>query len=271
AISGPGFGALAEAARVPILLTLPASEPSALRGGRWIFALAPTHEDLAAAALDDAELRGALEFSVYLSLERDAADPERDAFEAELARRAATRVLEVRYEPDQEAEPLVAAYLALAPSAHVLGRPREHAPLIGALRASGTDALVYLSYLTDHGELGDLRDPDMRTLWPSARRLVTPSAGSAAAALVQAYAERYGAPTAHAASAYDALSLLAAAAADVGADDPALLRDRLERSTFAGVVTTYRFRADRHAGFDPADLAFVRWSGGAPALAGLLR
>lgn len=266
-----GFGALAEAARVPILLTLPAPEPSDLDGGRWIFALAPTHADLAAAALADAELRGVLEFSVYLALERDAADPERDAFEDELDRRAGRRVIGVRYEPSPDAQPLVAAYLALAPSAHVLARPRDHTPLADAIRASGTDALVYLSYLTDHAELGDLRAADIRSLWPSARRLVTPSAGSAGAGFVAAYAQRHGAPTAHAASAYDALSLLAEAAAAVGADDPALLRDRLERSTFAGVVTTYRFRADRHAGFDPADLAFVRWGGDAPVPAGLLR
>lgn len=266
ALSIPGFPELAGAAGVPVLLTLPAPEPMDIEdeGARWIFALAPTHEALAAAAVDHASARGLMEFSVFLELRRDAPDPEGDAFEAEISGRAIARVLPVRYEAVPDAEPLLAAYVALARSVHVMGAPREHPQLAPALQAAASFALVYLSYLTVPSELGALRDA--RSLWPSWRATVSAATGSGAEAFVAAYAGRHGPPTAHAASAYDALSLIADAAARVGPDDPATLRDALEGGTFAGVATTYAFSSQRHAGADPTDLVFVRWDGDAPAI-----
>jgi hypothetical protein len=44
---------------------------------------------------------------------------------------------------------------------------------------------------------------------------------------------------------------------------PGRLRDRLERTTFAGIATTYAFSANDHAGAALDDVAYLRWNGSA--------
>ncbi|HEY6201621.1 MAG TPA: ABC transporter substrate-binding protein, partial [Candidatus Limnocylindria bacterium] len=78
------------------------------------------------------------------------------------------------------------------------------------------------------------------------------------------FTARHGAASTLAATAYDALALIDAAAESAGGTpDRARLRDRLEATTFAGITTRYTFTAARHAGFDAVDLVFLRWSVGA--------
>ncbi|MGH2499809.1 MAG: ABC transporter substrate-binding protein, partial [Candidatus Limnocylindria bacterium] len=97
-----------------------------------------------------------------------------------------------------------------------------------------------------------------------------PPSGAAAARrqFLQEYADRHGPPSTHAATAYDALSLLALASERAGADDRERLRERLQDTTFAGMATTYEFSPTRHAGFALEDLALLRLSGSSVVLAG---
>ncbi|MGH7338087.1 MAG: hypothetical protein ACREI7_10935, partial [Myxococcota bacterium] len=63
-----------------------------------------------------------------------------------------------------------------------------------------------------------------------------------------------------------ALALIDAATASAsGATGRAVLRERLEATTFAGITTRYSFTSARHAGFDTADLVHLRWSPGTRA------
>src|SRR5206468_2985359 len=92
-----------------------------------------------------------------------------------------------------------------------------------------------------------------------ARRGVTANANPARAVFARSYTDRAGPPTSLAATAYDALSLLATAAE--GGFDPVRMRDRLQKGTFAGVATTYSFTMSRHAGFALEDIAFLGYTG----------
>jgi ABC-type branched-subunit amino acid transport system substrate-binding protein len=78
-------------------------------------------------------------------------------------------------------------------------------------------------------------------------------------AFVQAFNDRAGPATSVAATAYDALALIAAGA-ETAADADAM-RGRLESGTFAGVATTYSFSRSQHAGFNANDLAILRYVG----------
>ncbi|MGH2490656.1 MAG: ABC transporter substrate-binding protein, partial [Candidatus Limnocylindria bacterium] len=74
-------------ARLPVVLTLPAPEPTSLANGGWAFGLAPTHSDLARAAVVDATERGVLLPTLLASDESPAAIAERLALARELERR----------------------------------------------------------------------------------------------------------------------------------------------------------------------------------------
>ena len=126
---------------------------------------------------------------------------------------------------------------------------------------SGADApRVYLSYLTETSDLGALRDQSAMLTWPGAIAMTSAATG-AGASFIKTYTERHGAPSTLAASAFDALSLIDAAAEAAPTElDAARLRLRVETLTFAGVVTRYSFTPTRHVGFAPGDLAFLQWS-----------
>jgi ABC-type branched-subunit amino acid transport system substrate-binding protein len=138
-----------------------------------------------------------------------------------------------------------------------------------AARSAATSARaprLYFSYLAEIAQLGELRDAATLAVWPGTRVLAAPAVPSRTT-FVQSFTDRHGPPGTHAAVAYDALSLLAAAA-DRGVDAETL-RARLEVNALVGAATTYTFSGSRHAGFAVADLALLRYTGprSAPSLA----
>jgi len=249
------FAAAVQLAHVPVIFTLPIPEP-ATRGGGWAFALAPTPAQLARVVLDDAARRSVLSAGLLVSDESTTAIAERIAFEAELARRHVTPnvVTVTATEATQKLKPL----LATTTIVFFAGTPRTY--LEGA-RTATVGTAMYLSYLCDFGDLGDLRDAVALASWPGSQWVAAPATGTsttlARTTFMQAYTDRAGPPTSVAASAYDALALLASAAEK--SIDPQSVRDQLQSGTFTGVATTYTFSTSQHAGFNTGDLALLRY------------
>ena len=241
-------------AQVPVLFTLPIPEP-ATRGGGWAFALAPTPAQLARLVLDDAALRSVLSADLVVSDESTTAIVERIALTNELSRRHVTANV-VTVTPT-DASLKLRALLATTPVVLLAGTPRSY---IDAARTVTVGTSLYLSYLCEFTDIADLREAAPLAVWPGSRWIAASSFGGAArAAFVQAYTDRTGPPTSVAASAYDALGLLASAADSGTAPDA--VRDRLQSGTFAGVATTYAFGPSQHAGFNAGDLALLRYAG----------
>ena len=243
------FARAVELAHVPVLFTLPIVDP----GGGFGFALAPTPAQLAVAALDDAAARIVLTGSIVVSDESPSAIPERTALMADLVRRSVIPTL-------AKAGPAESAKLrtTLATSTVVLfAGPAK--PYLDAARAAPAGSLLYFSYLCDPGDMGDLRDAPGLVTWPGSRWIAAGVASAARLAFLGSYTDRAGPPTTPAASAFDALALLASAAE--GGIDGAQMRRRMEATTLAGVATTYAFTPSRHAGFTMSDLALLRYTG----------
>ncbi|HEV8536999.1 MAG TPA: ABC transporter substrate-binding protein [Candidatus Limnocylindria bacterium] len=248
------FAGAVQLAQVPVLFTLPIPEPAAAGGG-WAFALAPTPAQLARTVLDDGAARTVLTSSLVVSDESTSAIAERAALVTDLARRTVTaNVVKVTTaDATQRLRPM----LATAPVVFFAGTPKTY---VEAARSATTGTLLYFSYLSELGDIGDLREAATAATWPGSRWLAQGATGGRApTAFVQSYSDRAGPPTTPAASAYDALALLAKAAE--GGVEAARLRDRLQVSTFAGVATTYSFSTTRRAGFALGDLAFLRYTG----------
>lgn len=266
-----GFGEAAAAARLPLILTLPAVEPGSRTGGRWIFATAPTPEQIARRTVLVTESPFD---TVLVTADGRPQDAEIRAVLDEWSRVARTAPQQVSV--DRREETLQAAVrLAAVPTTagagrrvHLGGPPREWAPLGRELKQTARGATYVLSYLTEHSDLGEFRD-GLDAVWPAPLHLtlsaIPPNAAAGARRqFVQSYADRHGPPTAHAAAAFDALTLLSLAAERVGADDRERLRDQVEVTSFTGVTTTYAFSVTRHAGYAGDDLVLYRWNGSAP-------
>jgi len=257
------FGQAIEVAAVPVLLTLPASEPAATVGGRWTFVLAPTPAALARAAVNDISARSALAPVLVASDQSAPAMTERAALVAELARQNLQPPSPVNViRPEGVAR--MRAEVSGARSVVLTGPAASYTAFIRGMPATATSPLLYLSYLTETADLANVRDQSAIVTWPGSRGLATLSSAplpGARAAFVQSYTERSGAPSTLAGTAYDALGVLQfAGALAPSALDPARLRLRLETLTFGGVVTMYRFTFTRHAGFSEDDLAYLRWN-----------
>ena len=246
------FAAAVQLAQVPVLFTLPIPEP-ATRGGSWAFALAPTPAQLARFVLDDAALRSVLSADLVVSDESTTAIVERIALTTELSRRRVTANVVTVTPGDATAK--LRPLLVTTPVVLLAGTPRSY---IDAARTVTLGTSLYLSYLCEFTDIADLREAAPLAVWPGSRWIAASSFGGAApAAFVQAYTDRTGPPTSVAASAYDALGLLASAADSGTAPDA--VRDRLQSGTFVGVATTYAFSPSQHAGFDTSDLALLRY------------
>src|SRR5437868_4226818 len=235
----------------------PTPAPATRGGGGWAFALAPTPAQLARSVLDDATLRSVLSTDLVVSDESTTAIGERIALTNELARRRVTaNVITVTpTDATQKLRPL----LVTTPIVFLAGTPRSY---VEAARTVTVGTSLYLSYLCDFSDIGDLHEAAALVVWPGSRWIAASSSGAsgaARAAFVQAYTDRTGPPTSLAASAYDALGLVASAAE--GGTAPSDVRDRLQSGTFTGVATTYAFSPSQHAGFNAGDLALLRYVG----------
>jgi branched-chain amino acid transport system substrate-binding protein len=247
-----------QVASLPVLFTLPVAEPTATAGGRFTFALAPTPEMLARATAADVIARGRLAPMLIAGDDTTASIVERNAFLAELRRMGIAPATPVIVgEPDGAARVRSAA--AVAKSVVLTGATAPYTDTIRAMPAAAAGPRVYLSYLTETADVNTLRDQSVT--WPGAITMATGATTGAGASFIKQYTDRHGAPSTLAASAFDALSLIAAAA-DAGPTelDAARLRLRVEQLTFAGVVTRYSFTPSRHVGFPSGDLAFLQWS-----------
>jgi ABC-type branched-subunit amino acid transport system substrate-binding protein len=252
-------------ARAPVMLTLPAPEPTSLPGGSWTFALAPTYRDLARAVVADATQRGVLQPTLLASDESPPAIAERLALASELEQRGLVAPTVVTVTA-QDAAARVRAGASFARTVLFTGPGATYVDATRSLASAGVMPRVYLSYLMEAGDASTLREGADLATWPGSRNLAAVSAPPTTdrAAFLQTYSGRHGAPSTLAATAYDALAMIDAAAEGVGGTpDRTLLRDRLEATTFAGITTRYTFTAARHAGFDTADLVLLRWSVGA--------
>jgi hypothetical protein len=268
------LGRAIELAGRPVLFTLPLSiEPAARPGGKWAFALAPSLSRIAAWEIDDATRRGVLVPSLVLTAPAGRVDAMAGALDAELARRSLDPLTRVALPGDGSVPPVVRSSLSVLRSVHCTAAVTSCAAVAEAARAAGAPTFFYLSYVTAPADLADRRDLAARAVWPGSARILpfdappVMPANQARDRFLRAYGDRFGAVGAQAASAYDALSLLAAAADRGGPDDPAALRDALESSTLTLIASTYSFARDRHTGPDAADLAYLRWTGTSVAIA----
>jgi ABC-type branched-subunit amino acid transport system substrate-binding protein len=263
------FAQALQVASVPVLITTPVADPATTAGGRFTFALAPTPEMLARATAADVIARGRLMPMLLVGDDTSASIVERNAFAAELRRLGITSPTPVILSaPDGPMR--VRNATAVAKSVVLTGAAAPYADAVRAMPTGLEAPRAYLSYLTETADLGPLRDQSAILTWPGAIALAAGAATGAGTSFIKTYTERHGAPSTLAASAFDALSLIDAAAEAAPTElDAARLRLRVETRTFAGVVTRYSFTPTRHVGFSSDDLAFLQWSSArsAPVLA----
>jgi len=250
------FDNIVQLAHVPVLFTLPIREP-ATRDGGWAFALAPTPAQLSRVVLDDAARRSVLSSSLIVSDESTTAIIDRIAITTELGRRQVNPIVITVTAADATGK--LRPLLASTSTVILAGTPRSY---VDAARTVTPGTTLYLSYVSELAEIGDLRDAAALAVWPGSRWITASAAavgGSTVArsSFVQAYSDRAGPPSTVAASAYDALALLASVA-EKGTDSEQM-RERLESSSFAGVAAAYTFRPSQHAGFNPGALVLLRY------------
>lgn len=261
---GDVLGRAIELARVPVLFTLPLDvvDPVTQPGGNWAFALAPPLARLAAAAIADATIRGVLAPSLVLARDGPEPDPHASALEAEMTRRGRDPITRIAL-PTDSVPPVVRSSLSVLRSAHCTAAIGACAAVARDATALAAPTFFYLSYLATPGEVSGQSELAGRAIWPASRWINPAEGGSPERRrFLSDHLERFGPASSHAAAAYDALTLLALAAANGATEVPELARAALERINMPLIATTYAFGADRHSGARPEDLAFVQWRAG---------
>lgn len=271
---GDALGRAIQVAALPVLFTLPLDgDPVAAAGGRWAFALAPSVPALAGAAIADAAARGVMSPALVLAPPGTADDPLVDALEAETRRRGLTPLTEISIPVGGPVPPVVRSSLSVLRGIHCLAPVATCAAVARDAASMLAPTFFYLSHLATPGEVDDHSELAARAVWPASRGILVANAtgttalDQARARFLREYGDRHGSAGIHAATAFDSLALLAAAAAVGGADDRERSRAALEAITMPLIATTYAFSSQRHAGSDPADLAYVRWTGSSIAAA----
>jgi hypothetical protein len=231
----------------PVLFTLPVLDPvAAADGGRWMFGLAPSPDALARATVDALPSRATP--AIVVTSGTLLAGREELAITSLFRAQGRPMPFVMSAAPDQRDtfgqrfRPFASTGAAVffTGSASDYLSPVRLIPLNPGDSASGLS--VFLSYLTDANDASRLGDAAPATRWPALRRTIGSALGS------------------HAASATDALALLAFAGDGTG--DAERSRARIEDGTFAGIATTYSFTASRHTGVDLADISLVAWDSG---------
>ena len=259
------LGRAIDLAAMPVLFTLPldVADPVTRPGGRWAFALAPPLERVAAAAINDATDREALSPALVLARAARPGDRDAAAIADEMGRRGRDPFTEVVLE-GATVPPVVRSALSVLRSVHCTATAVACAAVASEARSLGAPTFFYLPYLTTPTEVDDRPDLASRSVWPASRAIIAAEPATAARRRFLAdHAQRHGPASSHAAAAFDALALLALAAASGGADDPARSRAAMEGITMPLIATTYSFSSQDHSGSDPEDLAFVQWTAGA--------
>jgi ABC-type branched-subunit amino acid transport system substrate-binding protein len=254
------FGQAVQTAAIPVLLTLPVAEPVNGPGGRFAFALAPTPDALARAAVSDIVDRGLVAPMLLASDDSFVAVRERTAFLDELRRRGISGPTPVMLN-QADGPQRVRAAAAMAKSVVLAAASAPYGDVIRGLPAT-LAAPVYLSYLTEIADVTNLRDQAGIVTWPGSRTLAPLSFEPFAfqKVFIQAFTDRHGPPSTLAAAAYDALGIVDIAARQAPAElDSLSLRVRIGTGGYAGVVTRYSFTPQRHAGFTADDLVYLRW------------
>jgi hypothetical protein len=263
---GSVLGRAIDLASMPVLFTLPldVADPVELPGGRWAFALAPPLPRLATMTISDAVDRGVLSPALVLRRDETAHDPLADAVEAEMIRRGRDPLTEIPLPAGGAVPPVVRSSLSVLRSAHCTATLTACGAVAREAREIVAPTFFYLSYATAPSEIQAEGELASRAIWPASRWIIPAESGTPERERFLAdHAERLGPAGSHAATAYDAVTLLALAAADGGADDPEVSRAALEGITMPLIASSYRFNTGQHSGSSPADLTFVQWRAGA--------
>jgi hypothetical protein len=229
--------------RRPVLFTLPIPEPAG-DVARWMFGLAPAPDVIARALVDALPSRTTP--AIVVTNGSLAAGREElaigDTFRAD--GRPLPFVMSAA--PDRRDQFLqrFKPFATTGSGVFFAGAALSYFDPVRLLPATEptTNVLVFLSYLTDVSDAGRLGDAAPSVRWPGLRRPASLPGGT------------------HAATATDALAMLAASADAAG--DPERSRARIEGGTFAGIATTYAFSASRHTGVDAREVVLLAWENG---------
>lgn len=229
--------------RRPVLFTMPIAEPVG-DGARWIFGLAPTPDAIARAIVDALPSRTTP--AIVVTSGTLAAGREEQALAAIF--RADGRPMPFVMSTAADQRELFAQrlkpFLGTGSGIFFTGPAMSYLEPQRLVPAADTTttALLFLSYLTDANDAGRLGDAAAIARWPGLRKPTAAGIGT------------------HAATATDALALLAASADPSG--DAERTRTRIEGGTLPGIATTYSFGVSRHAGIDPREIALLAWENG---------
>lgn len=259
----------AQAAGAPVLVTLPMADPAPLDGGRWVFALAPAPLAVLRAVTVDMIDRGPPVPVLLVTDESRAASVERTALFTMLDRLQLVRPTALVLRSEQLGR--IRAGAAVARTVVLLGPAAPYGDAVRAIPLGAAGPRVYLSWLTETADVTNLRESSALVSWPGSRNLAGsgPPRAGLRTVFSGSFADRHGAPSTLAATAYDALVLLDAAAASTPSPFPAeRLRFALESQIVDGAASRYRFSGGSHSGFSEADIAILRWDQrGFPVLA----
>ena len=229
--------------RRPVLFTLPIGEPAG-DAARWIFGLAPTPDAIARALVDALPSRGTP--GIVVTNGSLAAGREELAINAAFRSdgRPSPFVMSAALDQREAFAQRFKPFASTGSGVFFTGPAMSYTDPVRIIPTADatTTVLVFLSYLTDANDAGRLGDAAAGVRWPGLRRPTGTVLGT------------------HAATATDALAMLAASA-DAAADAERS-RARIEGSTFAGIATTYRFTASRHTGVDPREIMLLAWENG---------
>jgi hypothetical protein len=228
----------------PMLFTLPIADPvTAGENGRWMFGLAPSPDAIARTTVDS--LPSLTTPAIVVTSGTLVSGREELAISSVFRAQERPMPFVMSAAPDQR-DVFAQRFRPFARAGSAVFFTGAAADYLSPVRLISTDAAtgptVFLSYLTDANDAVRLGDATAATRWPALRRTIGTALGT------------------HAATATDALALLASAGDGTG--DAERSRAKIENGTFAGIATTYSFTPSRHSGADRADITLAAWESG---------